>query len=133
MNAHARTALARLRLAAIGGGMTVEDADANCREVELYMALVPPLAKMSDELRAHIRWSREPVADDSLPEGWRQVYDFDKADYSEGYDHVSGAWCRRSVFDPAEWFCAASVDKHTSPIKCVTPLAAMAAALRGGK
>jgi hypothetical protein len=110
--------------------MTVEDADANCREVE-----GSGQGKLDDSPAA-LKVFGGPGFGEELPLGWRRVYDFDKADYSEGYDHVSGAWCRKmagSDADDKEWFVGADPNKSSPPTEFDDREAAMAAALRGGK
>jgi hypothetical protein len=91
--------------------MTHENAEANCAEVEAAMG------------------SGQGKLGDSLPPGWRQVYNFDRVDYSEGYDHVGGAWCRRDAYNRDEWFCASSSDDDAKPTKYESREAAMRAAL----
>jgi hypothetical protein len=84
--------------------MTVEDADANCREVE---------------------GSGQGKLDDLLPDGWKRVHPL----HNDAFVHESGAAVR---YEDVGWlYWPFGVPLCWNPLP--TREAAMAAALRGGK
>lgn len=93
----ARTALARI-MASIHHHHSADDA--NAREVREALDAWEALMRRERE-------RKEPLTGPEQSGGWRTTREYD-CSYTEGYDHTSGAWCRKLSGEKREWYVGAT-------------------------